>query len=37
MYIYKITHKTTHQSYIGQTKNPFERWAQHAHNKDLPI
>ena len=37
MYIYKITHKSTHQSYIGQTSNPFARWESHSVNQDLPI
>ena len=37
MYIYKITHKSTHQAYIGQTKNFLERWRQHLASKDLPI
>lgn len=37
MYIYKITHKTTHQSYVGQTKNFIERWRNHTQQKDLPI
>lgn len=37
MYIYKITHKSTHQAYIGQTKNFLERWRVHLASKDLPI
>ena len=37
MYIYKITHKSTHQAYIGQTKNFLERWRAHLASKDLPI
>ena len=37
MYIYKITHKTTHQAYIGQSKNPFNRWEVHFHQSDSPI
>ena len=37
MYIYKITHKSTHQSYVGQSHNPFQRWEAHTHGQDLPI
>lgn len=37
MYIYKITHKSTHQAYIGQTNNPFARWEAHASGSDSPI
>lgn len=37
MYIYKITHKSTHQAYVGQTKNFLERWAAHFHSNDSPI
>ena len=29
MYIYKITHKSTHQCYIGQSKDFLHRWKQH--------
>lgn len=37
MYIYKITHKSTHQCYIGQTKNLIERWKEHIQGWDSPI
>ena len=37
MYIYKITHKSTHQSYIGQTHNFIERWRTHIVGNDSPI
>jgi predicted GIY-YIG superfamily endonuclease len=37
MYIYKITHKSTHQCYIGQTLNLFERWHEHSHDNKTPI
>ena len=37
MYIYKITHKSTHQAYIGQTKSPVERWKAHISGTDSPI
>ena len=37
MYIYKITHKSTHQSYIGKTRNFIERWYQHVIGNDSPI
>ena len=37
MYIYKITHKSTHQSYIGQTHNFIERWRAHIVGNDSPI
>ena len=37
MYIYKITNKSTHQCYIGQTKNFIKRWEQHFHSNDTTI
>lgn len=37
MYIYKITHKSTHQAYIGQTTNIIERWRAHLYGNDSPI
>lgn len=37
MYIYKITHKSTHQAYVGQTGNPFARWQAHCQNDSSPI
>ena len=37
MYIYKITHKSTHQSYVGQTHNFIERWRAHIVGNDSPI
>lgn len=37
MYIYKITHKSTHQAYIGQTKNLLERWRAHIVDTRSPI
>lgn len=37
MYIYKITHKSTHQAYIGQTKNLLERWKAHIVDTGSPI
>lgn len=37
MYIYKITHKSTHQAYIGQTSNFIERWRKHIYSNDSPI
>ena len=37
MYIYKITHKSTHQAYIGQTSNFIERWRKHIYGNDSPI
>ena len=37
MYIYKITHKSTHQAYIGKTKNFLERWQAHIYGTDSPI
>lgn len=37
MYIYKITHKSTHQCYIGQTSNIWERWRAHIVGNDSPI
>ena len=37
MYIYKITHKSTHQAYIGQTQNVIERWKDHLYGKSSPI
>lgn len=37
MYIYKITHKSTHQSYIGQTHNFIDRWRAHIAGNDSPI
>ena len=37
MYIYKITHKTTHQCYVGQTSNIFERWKKHVYENSSPI
>lgn len=37
MYIYKITHKSTHQSYIGQTADFLERWRCHLFGNDSPI
>lgn len=37
MYIYKITNKLTGQCYVGQTKDPFNRWKIHAHSRDTPI
>ena len=37
MYIYKITHKSTHQCYIGQTTNIMQRWLQHISSQDSPI
>lgn len=37
MYIYKITHKSTHQAYIGQTHNFIERWRAHIIGNDSPI
>lgn len=37
MFIYKITHKSTHQAYIGQTDNVFHRWEKHYRDSDTPI
>lgn len=37
MYIYKITHKSTHQSYVGQTHNIIERWRKHLTEASSPI
>lgn len=37
MYIYKITHKSTHQAYIGQTQNIIERWRDHLYETSSPI
>ena len=37
MYIYKITHKSTHQCYIGQTSNIYDRWKAHITHNDSPI
>ena len=37
MYIYKITHKSTHQAYVGQTHNVIERWRDHFYSNDSPI
>ena len=37
MYIYKITHKSTHQSYIGQTAELLHRWKQHICGDSSPI
>lgn len=37
MFIYKITHKSTHQCYIGQAQHVIERWKQHLSSQDLPI
>ena len=37
MYIYKITNKSTHQCYVGQTKNFIKRWEQHCCANDTPI
>ena len=37
MYIYKITHKSTHQSYVGQTSNIWDRWRAHICSNDSPI
>lgn len=37
MYIYKITHKSTHQSYVGQTSNVWDRWRAHITHNDSPI
>ena len=37
MFIYKITHKSTHQCYIGQTQDFIKRWGIHLSATDLPI
>ena len=37
MYIYKITNKSTHQCYIGQTKNFIKRWEGHCCRNETPI
>lgn len=37
MYIYKITHKSTHQSYVGQASNVYDRWRAHITHNDSPI
>lgn len=37
MFIYKITHKSTHQAYIGQTHNFLERWKTHIQSNDTAI
>lgn len=37
MYIYKITNKSTHQCYVGQTKNFIKRWETHCHSNETPI
>lgn len=37
MYIYKITHKSTHQAYVGQTQDFIARWQIHLSSQDLPI
>lgn len=37
MFIYKITHKSTHQAYIGQTQNFLERWKTHIQSNDTAI
>lgn len=34
MYIYKITHKSTHQCYVGQTKDFLNRWRQHINENE---
>lgn len=37
MYIYKITHKSTHQAYVGQTQDFIERWKKHLTDNSSPI
>ena len=37
MYIYKITNKSTHQCYIGQTKSFIKRWEGHCCRNETPI
>lgn len=37
MYIYKITNKSTHQCYIGQTKSFIKRWETHCCSNETPI